>query len=241
MKNDQTLSAFAMRERPAFRYNERPVLTPRGPDFNWTDERVEFLKKLWAEGISASGIASRLIGPTRNAVIGKIHRLGLSGRATTSRMKSHTPRRDPSNRHRQPKAMTAGSGKKWAERLRAALKPRAGKFSTATQLPIYSTKPPRGPLPLPPPHADDIARISYAKFIDPMAEVAIPRNACRWPIGEPMTGFCGCEAIPGKSYCGGHLARSVGTVVVTQPRPYSTTGLAVSSLRNAEEFLGGGA
>jgi GcrA cell cycle regulator len=48
---------------------------------NWTDERVEMLKKLWADGLSASQIAGELGGVTRNAVIGKVHRLGLSGRA----------------------------------------------------------------------------------------------------------------------------------------------------------------
>lgn len=47
----------------------------------WTDERVEMLKKLWADGLSASQIAGELGGVTRNAVIGKVHRLGLSGRA----------------------------------------------------------------------------------------------------------------------------------------------------------------
>jgi GcrA cell cycle regulator len=48
---------------------------------SWTDERVELLKKLWADGLSASQIAAELGGITRNAVIGKVHRLGLSGRA----------------------------------------------------------------------------------------------------------------------------------------------------------------
>lgn len=51
----------------------------------WTDERVTLLKKLWLEGLSASQIAKQLGGVTRNAVIGKVHRLGLSGRATPSR------------------------------------------------------------------------------------------------------------------------------------------------------------
>ncbi len=51
----------------------------------WTDERVELLKKLWAEGLSASQIATRMGGVTRNAVIGKVHRLGLSGRATPAK------------------------------------------------------------------------------------------------------------------------------------------------------------
>jgi GcrA cell cycle regulator len=48
----------------------------------WTEERVELLKKLWMEGLSASQIAGILgEGVTRNAVIGKVHRLKLSGRA----------------------------------------------------------------------------------------------------------------------------------------------------------------
>lgn len=50
----------------------------------WTDERVELLKKYWAQGLSATQIAKELGGVTRNAVIGKVHRLGLSGRATPS-------------------------------------------------------------------------------------------------------------------------------------------------------------
>ncbi|MGZ8364372.1 MAG: GcrA family cell cycle regulator, partial [Caulobacteraceae bacterium] len=50
----------------------------------WTDDRVETLKKLWLEGLSASQIAKHLGGVTRNAVIGKVHRLGLSGRAAPS-------------------------------------------------------------------------------------------------------------------------------------------------------------
>ena len=49
---------------------------------SWTDERVELLKKLWTEGLSASQIAAELGGGvTRNAVIGKVHRLNLAGRA----------------------------------------------------------------------------------------------------------------------------------------------------------------
>ena len=51
----------------------------------WNDERVELLKKYWAEGLSASQIASKMGGVTRNAVIGKVHRLGLSGRATPAK------------------------------------------------------------------------------------------------------------------------------------------------------------
>ena len=47
----------------------------------WTEDRVEKLKSMWTEGNSASQIAKELGGVTRNAVIGKVHRLGLSNRA----------------------------------------------------------------------------------------------------------------------------------------------------------------
>src|SRR6201999_3705461 len=71
---------------------------------NWSDDRVEQLKSWWTEGLSASQIARALGGVTRNAVIGKVHRLGLAGRASPSRaerprlpmvpkvsMRTHTP------------------------------------------------------------------------------------------------------------------------------------------------------
>ena len=50
----------------------------------WSEDRVTTLKSLWLDGLSASQIAKALGGVTRNAVIGKIHRLGLSGRAVPS-------------------------------------------------------------------------------------------------------------------------------------------------------------
>ena len=52
---------------------------------SWTDERVELLKKLWADGLSASQIAAELGGITRNAVIGKVHRIGLTPRVITQK------------------------------------------------------------------------------------------------------------------------------------------------------------
>ena len=75
---------------------------------SWTDERVELLKKLWQDGLSASQIAAELGGVTRNAVIGKVHRLGLSGRGQpTSSIKrqrrTHSPgiRRVAADDHRR--------------------------------------------------------------------------------------------------------------------------------------------
>jgi GcrA cell cycle regulator len=63
----------------------------------WTDERVELLKKLWSEGLSASQIAAELGGITRNAVIGKVHRLGLSGRTKSTSSAAPRPRKPRSN------------------------------------------------------------------------------------------------------------------------------------------------
>ena len=54
-------------------------------DYGWSDDRVDRLTRLWQDGLSASQIAKQLGGVTRNAVIGKVHRLGLSGRAEPSR------------------------------------------------------------------------------------------------------------------------------------------------------------
>src|ERR1041385_2234972 len=74
---------FCARGRPP-KWSESPMtfLDQKRPDMQtWTDDRVELLKKLWADGLSASQIAGELGGITRNAVIGKVHRLGLSGRA----------------------------------------------------------------------------------------------------------------------------------------------------------------
>ncbi|HEY4773216.1 MAG TPA: GcrA family cell cycle regulator [Xanthobacteraceae bacterium] len=60
---------------------------------SWTEERVARLKQLWAEGLSASRIANELGGVTRNAVIGKVHRLGLSGRAKAPSSAAPRPRK----------------------------------------------------------------------------------------------------------------------------------------------------
>ncbi|HHL42097.1 MAG TPA: GcrA cell cycle regulator, partial [Hellea balneolensis] len=58
----------------------------------WTEERVALLTKLWTEGLSASQVAQQLGGVTRNAVIGKVHRLGLSGRAKPAKPAKRKPR-----------------------------------------------------------------------------------------------------------------------------------------------------
>ena len=76
----------------------------------WTEERVEMLKKLWADGLSASQIAAELGGITRNAVIGKVHRLGLSGRAKSPSSSAPRPRKPRSSTMmRVPRAHIRGN------------------------------------------------------------------------------------------------------------------------------------
>ena len=106
----------------------------------WADEtRVDMLKKLWAEGMSCSQVAERLGGITRNAVIGKVHRLGLSGRATTSRKKT---RHGLSLRPKKPRPTY-----------------QIGAEFRAKHTPLDSS-------PLPPPSETDIPRILFAEALD---------------------------------------------------------------------------
>jgi GcrA cell cycle regulator len=149
----------------------------------WNDERVELLKKLWADGLSASQIAGRLGGVTRNAVIGKVHRLGLSGRATTSRMKSHRPR---------VRAQTA-------KRL---MKPRFAAIGNPAlrQLYLGDTEP------YVPPAEELVIPMNERKYIQTLTE-----TCCRWPIGDPQQAdfhFCGKQKVTGLPYCEVHARRA---------------------------------
>lgn len=58
----------------------------------WTEERVAELTELWNSGLSAARVAAKLGEVTRNAVIGKVHRLGLSGRPSPIRRAVPVPR-----------------------------------------------------------------------------------------------------------------------------------------------------
>lgn len=149
----------------------------------WNDERVEVLKKLWSDGLSASQIAGRLGGVTRNAVIGKVHRLGLSGRATTSRMKSHRPR-----------ARTQS-----AKRL---MKPRFANIGNPALRNLYlgDTEP------YVPPAEEVVIPMNERKYIQTLTEVC-----CRWPIGDPQHAdfhFCGKNKVAGLPYCDVHARRA---------------------------------
>jgi GcrA cell cycle regulator len=95
----------------------------------WTDERVELLKKLWQDGLSASQIARQLGGVTRNAVIGKVHRLGLSGRAQPSK-----PRRVVFKAPRQVRPARARAAPATMSRREAPVRHEAEGPGTATGL-----------------------------------------------------------------------------------------------------------
>ena len=150
----------------------------------WNDERVDVLKKLWADGLSASQIAGRLGGVTRNAVIGKVHRLGFSGRATTSRMKSH----------RAPRLRSQS-----AKRLMKQRMPSTGNLAFRS---LYLSD----SEPYVPPAEELVIPLGERKYIQTLTE-----SCCRWPIGDPQQPefhFCGKKKIPGLPYCEVHARRA---------------------------------
>lgn len=147
---------------------------------SWTEDRVDVLKKLWAEGHSASQIAKQLGGVTRNAVIGKVHRLGLSGRATPSRPVKRPPRLA------RPKPQVQADG---ALQVQASASPEDTQIRRSAQQAIQSVLAPA-------PVADGEA-----------ATILTLRDSmCKWPIGDPADpqfAFCGRKSDCGP-YCTEH-------------------------------------
>jgi GcrA cell cycle regulator len=148
----------------------------------WTDERVELLKKLWSDGLSASQIAAELGNVTRNAVIGKVHRLGLSGRA-------------------KDKAATT------AQRPR---KPARVPSAPASIAPTDHGNVLVSPLPQPLVEAEPEVAVAEEVAI-PMSErvtiMDLRESMCRWPMGDPTKPefrFCGARSITGLPYCNHH-------------------------------------
>lgn len=196
---------------------------------SWTDERVELLKKMWAEGQSASQIAKELGGVTRNAVIGKVHRLGLSNRSTTtpaSTAKAPEETKTPA----EPNAATARANAKrdTAAETKPSPKPRpAAEAKPATEAPATApvprannVTPLRKPIvpagqPLPPqPSANEISPEALAKVKEVenhakrISLMELTERTCKWPIGDPATEnfyFCGLPVQQGKPYCEAHV------------------------------------
>jgi GcrA cell cycle regulator len=147
---------------------------------SWTDERVDLLRKLWLDGLSASQIAAELShGITRNAVIGKVHRLGLSGRvkapaAATPRQRTRATAPRPAS----PRPAAPVSRGNLAVAFRPMEAPEA--------------------LPL-----EDVV-IPMSDMVEIMD---LRENMCRWPVGDPTTPefrFCGSRSPSGGPYCMHH-------------------------------------
>ena len=170
---------------------------------SWTDERVELLKTMWGEGKSASHIAKELGGVTRNAVIGKVHRLGLSNRATPAKTAKEKP------------------APKEAAKPKAAPKPAAAKETPKPAPAAPANVPARKPIitagqPLPPqPSTSEISEEALAtvaeveKKAKKLELMQLTEKTCKWPIGDPATEdfwFCGLSVQQGKPYCEAHNA-----------------------------------
>ena len=175
---------------------------------SWTDERVETLKKRWGEGQSASQIAKELGGVTRNAVIGKVHRLGLSNRTTTSTAKSDAK---PKTAKAEPKAKAAPK----ADAAPKAMMPIA-EPTTPPPPPSRARRaiiPAGQPLP-PQPSANEISPEALAKVSEvekkskKIGLMELTERTCKWPVGDPATEdfwFCGLPVKAGKPYCEAHV------------------------------------
>ena len=194
---------------------------------SWTDERVETLKKMWAEGQSASQIAKELGGVTRNAVIGKVHRLGLSNRVGPGGAVEEEVVEEA------PVAAAPAPAPKPVEPPRPVESPRAAEpprpaptpipdptpaptAAVVTTVPVHVRKaiiPAGQPLP-PQPSANEISPEALAsvreveKRAKKLTLMELTERTCKWPIGDPATEdfwFCGLTSVTGKPYCEAHV------------------------------------
>ena len=161
---------------------------------SWNAPRVALLKEFWADGLSASQIVGRLGGITRSAVIGKIHRLGLSGRATTAKQAKGQAARNRAQR-----------SKKHAWNPATTLA--AQKALTAESLAEYQALRSKPDLDIPKHERKTILVERNGRL---HANDKLDSRSCRWPLneGDPVYEFCGRETVAlGISYCPFHLAR----------------------------------
>ena len=174
---------------------------------SWTDERVEMLKVMWSEGKSASQIAKELGGVTRNAVIGKVHRLGLSNRGPNGdRIEDIEPvAAEPAT------AVETEAADEPAAPDAAAQRPREVGVAPIRPKPIAGVGQPMPPQPpgseISPEALANLAEV--AKKARRLSLMQLTERTCKWPIGDPATDdfwFCGLPCVPGKPYCETHVA-----------------------------------
>ncbi|MXO47873.1 GcrA cell cycle regulator [Erythrobacter vulgaris] len=202
---------------------------------SWTDERIATLKKMWEGGSTASQIADELGGVSRNAVIGKAHRLGLKSRPSpvkAAEKKKVVPKPKPASKPVAKKVAPrpAPAPATAAPAAPAAAPPAARPDSNnpsqpmpnrSTDLPKIVSVGPGGflrqgpgdqqpPIPPAPPR-----RLVPAKpdpsIADKTSLLDLSDKVCRWPMGhpgEPDFHFCGVAVNPGFPYCVEHCGRA---------------------------------
>jgi GcrA cell cycle regulator len=164
---------------------------------NWTDERVEKLKKLWSEGLSASQIAAQLGGVSRNAVIGKVHRLNLPGRAKAGGTQT-------ASRPKRPAVAAAPRPSNFTARPAAAARPAhrpAGNTLPKEELDVDFDMQSEQ-LPVPANGNNVVVPMSRKLELTQLTE-----RTCKWPIGDPLNDdfhFCGNESPDNSPYCTYH-------------------------------------
>lgn len=180
----------------------------------WDDERVERLRAMWNEGMSASKIAKELGGVTRNAVIGKVHRLGLSNRTGTApnaAAPEHEAQADEAETPVEPAEKAVATPVDPVGRTDAGERPREEAPVPVRREPAIrdasQPRPPGQPTP-----EEESARETLAE-IEKMARrltlLELTERTCKWPIGDPNDDdfhFCGLPAVSGKPYCEHHVA-----------------------------------
>jgi GcrA cell cycle regulator len=187
---------------------------------SWTDERIDRLKELWSQGITASQIADELGGVSRNAVIGKAHRLGLQSRPSPVKPNealddgAASPEPEPA----RPASATAEAKQAAPAQSRPAADPAAAPAQPPQppQPQIRSIGPggfvrqapgeQQSPIPPAPPRRLVPAKPS-PEIADKTSLLDLNEKICKWPIGhpgEPDFHFCGEQANPGFPYCVEH-------------------------------------
>ncbi|WP_105381343.1 GcrA family cell cycle regulator [Neorhizobium alkalisoli] len=158
---------------------------------NWTDERVEKLKRLWSEGLSASQIAAQLGGVSRNAVIGKVHRLSLPGRAKAGGTVA-------TGRTAAKRTTSAPRAPNYASRVATRTVARAvGATVVKEEIEVEAFEEMEYR-----PASNVVVPISRRLVLTELTE-----RTCKWPVGDPLKEdfhFCGCESPDSSPYCSYH-------------------------------------
>ena len=178
---------------------------------SWTDERIERLKKMWKDGATASQIADELGGVSRNAVIGKAHRLGLEQRPSPVKHEEKEKKPAPAPVAAEPSAKAEASAPRAAAPAAHAPAPRSGpemQYRSIGPGGFIRQGPGEQQAPIPPaPPRRLVPAKPSPEVADKTSLLELNDRICKWPIGhpgEPDFHFCGEQANPGFPYCVQH-------------------------------------